>query len=141
MTFIVALLAIWVLFRRRERTSESLMRGPLSRILLLLVVVGLVVIAMTPEVWFVLPAFDAIGLDVVTILVALELQRHFQGALRLVGFPAMRHSCHRVLSVLLEVAMRGPGATHYVNIAVMITATVLVATAALVQHFGIWRPI
>lgn len=113
----------------------------MGRGLFLLILAGLVLIAMTPEAWFVLPAFDAIGLDVATILVTLELQRYFQGALWLVSFPAVRDIWRWARVFILELAMMAPGATRNVSTAVLIVAGVLVSAVTLVQCLGIWRSV
>ncbi len=67
---------------------SPLLRAPAHRGLFLLVVTGVLLICLLPEAAFVLPALDAIGLDVATILVALEL-RHY--ALSLARLPSLRN--------------------------------------------------
>jgi hypothetical protein len=64
---------------RLRGLASPLMRPAGYRALFLLVVVGALLISTLPEAAFVLPALDAIGLDLVTILVALEL-RHYIAA-------------------------------------------------------------
>ena len=55
-------------------TRSPLIKAPAYRVLFLLVVVGVLLICTLPEAAFVLPAFDAVGLDIVTILVAFQLR-------------------------------------------------------------------
>lgn len=62
--------------RRLGLIGSPLIDSPAYRVLFLLVLVGVLLIAVLPEAVFVLPALDAVGLDVATLLVALEL-RHF----------------------------------------------------------------
>jgi hypothetical protein len=56
--------------------------------LFLLVVVGVLLISTLPEAAFVLPALDAVGLDIATILVALELRHYLASAVRLARVPS-----------------------------------------------------
>ena len=60
--------------------SSPLIRSPPYRVLFVLVLVGILLIATLPEAAFVLPTLDAVGLDIVTFLAALEL-RHYLAAL------------------------------------------------------------
>ena len=69
-------------------TRSPLIKAPAHRALFLLVIVGALLIGTLPEAAFVLPALDAVGLDIVTILVALEL-RHYILFLR--DWRACRH--------------------------------------------------
>ena len=62
--------------RRFGAIGSPLMEPPAYRLLFLLVVLGVLLICLVPEAGFVLPALDAIGLDLVTILVVFEL-RHY----------------------------------------------------------------
>jgi hypothetical protein len=55
-------------------TRSPLIKAPAYRVLFLLVAAGVLLICALPEAAFVLPALDALGLDIVTILVALELR-------------------------------------------------------------------
>jgi hypothetical protein len=61
---------------------SPLIEPPTYRILFLLVVVGVLLISVLPEAAFVLPALDAVGLDIVTILVALELRHYLTSVAR-----------------------------------------------------------
>jgi hypothetical protein len=56
-------------------------------VLFLLVVIGVLLVSVLPEAAFVLPAVDAVGLDIVTIFVALELRHYLASVARLVGIP------------------------------------------------------
>ena len=60
--------------------SAPLIRPPPYRVLFVLVLIGVLLISTLPEAAFVLPALDAVGLDIVTFLAALEL-RHYLAAL------------------------------------------------------------
>jgi len=51
--------------------------APGHRVLFVLVVIAVLLISALPEAALVLPALDAVGLDLVTILVALELRHYF----------------------------------------------------------------
>jgi len=62
-----------------------MMAPPAYRVLFLLVVIGLLLIAVLPEAAFVLPAVDAVGLDIVTIFAALELRHYLASVARVVG--------------------------------------------------------
>ena len=68
--------------------TSPLLQSPAYRVLFLLVVVGLVLICTLPEAAFVLPALDAIGLDLVTIFVALELRHYVTFVARRLRVPA-----------------------------------------------------
>jgi len=66
---------------------SALIQTPAYRALFLVVVVGVLLICLVPEAALVLPAVDAVGLDIVTILAALELRHYLASVARLVGFP------------------------------------------------------
>jgi hypothetical protein len=57
-------------------TRSPFINTPAYRVLLFLVAVGVLLICLVPEAALVLPALDAVGLDIVTIFVAFEL-RHY----------------------------------------------------------------
>jgi len=57
------------------------------RVLFLLVVIGVVIISLLPEAAFVLPALDAVGLDIVTIFASLELRHYLASFARLLRIP------------------------------------------------------
>lgn len=65
--------------RRLGAIRSPLLGSPTYRVLFLLVAIGLLLITVLPEAAFVLPAVDAVGLDIVTIFAALEL-RHYVSA-------------------------------------------------------------
>jgi hypothetical protein len=85
-------------WKRRFGTMGSpLLEAPGYRVLFLLVVIGVLLISVLPEAAFVIPALDAVGLDIATILVALEL-RHY--AISIARVP--------VVSSLAAIACRAP---------------------------------
>lgn len=67
--------------------GSPLMKPPAYRVLFLLVLIGVMLISVLPEAAFVLPALDAVGLDIVTIFAALELRHYLASVARLVGIP------------------------------------------------------
>ena len=71
--------------RRFGAIGSPLMAPPAYRVLFLLVVIGLLLIAVLPEATFVLPAVDAVGLDIVTIFAALELRHYLAQAVSRCG--------------------------------------------------------
>ena len=73
--------------RRFQAFGSPLIQPPAYKVLFLLVVIGVLLIAVLPEAAFVLPALDSVGLDIVTIFVALELRHYLASAARLVGIP------------------------------------------------------
>ena len=73
---------------RFRAISSPLLKQPAYRVLFVLVLVGALLIATLPEAAFVLPAIDAVGLDIVTILAALELRHYLATVALLVGIPA-----------------------------------------------------
>ena len=83
-------------------TRSPLIKAPTYRILFLLVVVGVLLISVLPEAVFVLPALDAVGLDIVTILVALELRHYILFLARLVGVPTSVNGFRRGLAPLVS---------------------------------------
>ncbi len=135
MNGVLALLAILMLYRKHGASgtnAPSMMPRPLYRALVVLIVIGLVVIVTVPDALLVLPAFDAVGLDVVTVLVALELQRYSQEVLRLVALPALRRLGRRARHACLNLAVMAPTVTRYTLISavsgmylVMLAGTVL----------------
>ena len=83
-------------------TRSPLIKAPAYRVLFLLVVVGVLLICTLPEAALVLPALDAVGLDIVTILVALELRHYILLLARLVGVPTSINSFRRGLAPLVS---------------------------------------
>lgn len=72
---------------RFAAVRSPLIEPPTYRALFLLVLIGAFLISVLPEAAFVLPALDAVGLDIVTILVVFELRYYLASAARLVGIP------------------------------------------------------
>ena len=82
------LVTVWMAVATFVRATRSpLIKAPAYRVLFLLVVAGVLLICMLPEAAFVLPALDTLGLDIVTILVALELRHYMLFLARLVAVP------------------------------------------------------
>lgn len=79
-------------------------RGPTYRVLFLLVVVGILLICLVPEAALVLPALDAVGLDIVTLLVAFELRHYILSLVSLIGPP---DSFRRGLAPLVSCCVAG----------------------------------
>jgi hypothetical protein len=73
--------------RRFGAIGSPLIEPPAYRVLFLLVIIGILLISVLPEAAFVLPALDAVGLDIVTIFAALELRHYLASMARLVGIP------------------------------------------------------
>lgn len=97
------LVRVWMVIAPLVRAARSpLIKAPAYRVLFLLVAAGVLLICTLPEAAFVLPAFDAIGLDIVTILVALELRHYILGLVRLVGVPTFVNSCRAGIAPLLS---------------------------------------
>lgn len=67
--------------------GSPLMEPPAYRMLFLVVVIGVLLVSTLPEAAFVFPAIDAVGLDIVTILVALELRHYLACVARILGIP------------------------------------------------------
>ena len=73
--------------QRFAAAGSPLIQPPTYKALFLLVLIGALLISVLPEAAFVLPALDAVGLDIVTVLVVFELRHYFASAARLVGIP------------------------------------------------------
>jgi len=73
--------------RRLAAIGSPMIASPAYRMLFLLVAIGLLLIAVLPEAAFVLPAVDAVGLDIVTIFAAFELRHYLGAAARAMGIP------------------------------------------------------
>jgi hypothetical protein len=73
--------------RRFGAIGSPLIKPPAYRMFFLLVVIGLLLISVLPEAAFVLPAVDALGLDIVTIFAAFELRHYLASVARLMGIP------------------------------------------------------
>jgi len=83
----VVLACCLLVLRRFEAIGSPLIKPPPYKVLFFLVVIGVLLISVLPEAAFVLPAIDAVGLDIVTIFVALELRHYLVYVARLVGIP------------------------------------------------------
>ena len=88
----------WLTFVRATRSP--LIKAPAYRVLFLLVVVGVLLICVLPEAAFVLPVLDAVGLDIVTMLVALELRHYILLLAQLAGVPTPANGLRRGLARL-----------------------------------------
>jgi hypothetical protein len=88
--------------RRFGAVGSPLVKPPTYRVLFLLVLIGALLISVLPEAAFVLPALDAVGLDIVTILVAFELRHYLASAARLVGLPSCADGYLRVASRIVS---------------------------------------
>jgi hypothetical protein len=99
-------LLVWKLSTRWKHRfgtfGSGLIKSPAYRVLFLLVAVGVLLICMVPEAALVLPALDAVGLDIVTILVALELRHYILFLARLVGVPTSVNGFRRGLAPLVS---------------------------------------
>jgi hypothetical protein len=84
-------LLVWKLstrWKHRFGTFRStLIKAPAHRALFVLVLIGILLICMVPEAAYVLPVLDAVGLDIVTFLVALELRHYLASVARSMGIP------------------------------------------------------
>jgi hypothetical protein len=92
----------------RSPASET----PTYRALFLLVVIGVVLISVLPEATFIIPALDVVGLDLVTILVALELSHYLISTGRMLGIPRIvgvyRRAPAQVVSRCRDVVRTNP---------------------------------
>lgn len=88
--------------RRFGAIGSALIKPPTYRALFVLVLVGVVLVSVLPEAAFLLPALDAVGLDIVTVLVGLELRHYLASVARLVGIPTSVAGCRRVLTPLVR---------------------------------------
>ena len=104
---------------------SPLIGAPTYRVLFLLVVVGVLLICLVPEAALVLPALDAVGLDVVTLLVAFELRHYVLFVARVVGAPASVY-LSRCLAVLI--APTRPEMLAYTGMWVLIAVRVLMGS-------------
>jgi len=80
---------------------SPLIEPPAYRVLFLLVVIGVLLISTLPEAIFVVPALDAVGLDIVTILVALELRHYLTSSGRVLGILTILATFRRGLAQVL----------------------------------------
>ena len=79
---------------------SPLLRAPAYRMLFVLVVAGAVLICLLPEAVFILPALDAVGLDIATILVAFELRHYLLSLAQVMGFPTSLDACRRGVATI-----------------------------------------
>ena len=113
---------------------SSLLKGPSYRVLFLLVLVGAVLICTLPEAAFVLPALDAVGLDIVTILVALELRHYILLPARLAGLPVFGSDFRRGLARLVSrccaitVAPTNPKLCPYARMLILIALRIVIGS-------------
>ena len=97
------LVRVWLAVAPIVRATRSpLIKAPADRVLFLLVVAGVLLTCTLPEGAFVLPAIDAVGLDIVTILVALELRHYILIMMRLVGLPTFGNGFRTGVASLLS---------------------------------------
>ena len=83
--------AVWKLSTRWKHRfgtfGSGLIKAPAYQALFVLVLIGILLISTLPEAALVLPALDAVGLDIVTILVAFELRHYLAAVARVIGIP------------------------------------------------------
>jgi hypothetical protein len=97
------LVTSWIAVATFVRAARSpLIKAPAYRALFLLVVVGVLLICTLPEAAFVVPALDSVGLDIVTILVALELRHYVLLLARLAGVARWVNALRRRLAPLVS---------------------------------------
>ena len=97
---------------RFRAIGSPLIEPPAYRVLFLLVVIGVLLVSTLPEAAFVLPALDAVGLDLVTILVAFELRHYLASVARTLRIPtsvAVYHGAHaQVVSRCRDIMWANP---------------------------------
>jgi hypothetical protein len=81
--------------RRIRALGSPLIESPRYRILFLLVIVGILLISFVPEAVVLITAVDSLGLDIVTIMVAVELGRYLTSMGRLANVSALATECRR----------------------------------------------
>ena len=87
--------------RRIGAIRSPLMKPHTYKLLFLLVVIGLILICMLPEAAFVLPAVDAVGLDIVTIFAAFEMRHYLVSMAAAVHIPTSIAVYFRTPALLL----------------------------------------
>jgi hypothetical protein len=141
---LVALVAALIRVVRRRRlvpAGSLLIPRQVYWALLLLTVLGLVLMATTPEATIsVLPAFDAVGLDIATILVALELRRYLDAAIRLTAFPMLRALHRRLIYRTLHIMAMGPLLRCYAISGVLAAVWVLILVRVTLEYFAHINP-
>jgi len=82
--------------QRFAAMGSPLMKPPAYRVLFLLVLIGVVLVSVLPEAAFMLTAVDAVGLDIVTILAALELRHYLASVAGIAGIPTSVAAWRRI---------------------------------------------
>ena len=99
-------LLVWKLSTRWKHRfgtfGSALIKAPAYRALFVLVLIGILLICTLPEAAFVLPVLDSVGLDIVTLLVALELRHYLGSVARLVAIPTSVAVCLRVAAQVVN---------------------------------------
>jgi hypothetical protein len=88
--------------RRFGAMGSPLIEQPGYRVLFLLVIGGVLLISVVPEAALMVSAVDAVGLDIVTILAALELRHYFTSVARIAGIPTSVAACRRIAAQLVR---------------------------------------
>lgn len=97
------LVMAWMAVATFVRAIRSpLIKTPAYRGLFLLVVLGVLLVCAVPEAAFVIPTFDALGLDIVTILVAFELRHYILSLARVVSGRTSVRALRRGLAPLMS---------------------------------------
>lgn len=97
------LVMAWMAVATFVRAIRSpLIKTPAYRGLFLLVVLGVLLVCAVPEAAFVIPTLDALGLDIVTILVAFELRHYVLSLARVLGGPTPVNGLRRGLAPLMS---------------------------------------
>lgn len=129
------LVTAWMTVATFVRTTRSPhIKAPAYRVLFLLVVVGVLLICMLPEAAFVLPALDAVGLDIVTIFVAFELRHYLFFLARLVGVPTSVNGCRRAIAPLVSrslatlIAPTNPNMWSYASMWILIALCIVMGS-------------
>ncbi|MGH8254685.1 MAG: hypothetical protein ACRET0_00525 [Steroidobacteraceae bacterium] len=83
-------------WKRLFRALRSpLIESPRFRALFLVVTVGILLVSLVPEAAVLIAAVDTLGLDIVTIMVAVELGRYLTAISRSLGVSAIASECRR----------------------------------------------
>jgi hypothetical protein len=135
------LFAAWIIVATFVRATRSpLIKAPAYRVLLLAVVAGGLLICMLPEAAFVLPALDAVGLDIVTIFVAFELRHYLFFLVRLAGVPASVNGLRRGLAPLVSsclasmIAPTNPRLLPYACMSILIAFRIVMGSSKIPPH-------
>jgi len=122
-------------WRHRLGAIRSPIMNPAAyKVLLIFVVVGVLLIAVLPESVFVLPALDAIGLDIATILVALELRHYLTTVRRLIRIRSVlalcRHGPEQLVHRFRETLRSNPALQGYAVLWLLIITRWMLETAS-----------